>query len=103
MSDDSASVHLGFTTKSLLLIDLAALPVNPVDLCDSGDWLLTGNLFKTVGAFDGLTFTRTGKGISLSIESGEKMVVVPNIDMSRRIFPFIFLSGCVKSLEVTAQ
>jgi hypothetical protein len=98
--DAAGVIYMGFTTKCLLLIDMSELPLDPCDLKHQKDWFLTGNLFKTVGAFDGLMFTRTQDTIRLSIESGERIDMFTSLDQGCCLFPFIYMSGCVKRLQV---
>ena len=101
---DEGALYLGFTKTPLLLLDFSALPVNPSDLCNNdSNWLLSANLFRMVGAFDGLRFSRTGTGVSMSIESGEWMDVMTGVDAATRISPFIYMGGCIKSVHVRSQ
>lgn len=103
---DVCALYLGATKTPLLQLDFSTLPVNPIDLFNQGpdsNWLLSGNLSQSVGAFDGLRFARTGTSVRMSIESGESIDVITGVDPAIRIFPFIHISGCIRSVEVRAQ
>ena len=99
------AIYCGFTTTPILTIDFSALPNDPQTLLqnpDPGKWMMSGNLFNSIGMCDGLTLSRTETGITLSLgsEDDDDVEIIPDVDPAAIIYPFFHISGCVQSLRI---